>query len=200
MATQIIPPGYSKVTFTFTLTGSTRFFQTSIEVQNLLADGAPATLLTTVRNAFTTSGGPFLPGNMLIGYVLTEVKILMVTLGGVMLTATNATPVIGTRVGAPLPVNTSVIIRKTVAQAGKPYRGRMLIPPFYFTEVQVDPVGILDPTTLTASQLTWNNAYTAITPSNTIVLLHSNPAIPPTTVTALTVNNKIGTIGKRLRG
>lgn len=200
MATQIIPPGYSKVTFTFTLTGSTRFFQTSCEVSNLLLDGNPINLLAAVRNGFCTSGGPFLASNLLTGYTMTEAKILMNTLGGVLLSHVNSTPIIGSKTGSPPPINTSVIVRKIVAPAGKKYRGRMLVPPFHLVESLIDAAGNIDVTALAAYQALWNQAYTAITPSNPIVLLHSDPLLTPTPVSSLTVNPRIGTIGKRMRG
>lgn len=199
MATQIIPPGYSKITFTWTLTGTTRFYQSSIEVQNLLLDGNPSGLLSFVRTAFTGVSGPFVGGNMYNGYVLAETKITMVTLGGVLLTSSITAPITGGKVaGSPAPINTSVIVRKTVLQAGKKYRGRMLIPPMFFAESDIDAAGNIS--TVSTYQAFWNNVYTAINPSQTIVLLHSDPAIAPTPVTALTVNSKIGTIGKRMRG
>lgn len=199
MASQIIPPGYSKITFTWTLTGSARFFQSSVEVQNLLTDGNPTSLLATVRSAFVSTGRPFTATNMFTGYVITDTKILMHTLGGILLTANNTTPVTGSKSGAPLPVNTSVIVRKSVAQAGKKYRGRMLVPPLYFSETDVDAVGNIG-APLATYQTAWTGAWTDLNPSTPIVLLHSDPLITPTPVLGLNINARIGTTGKRMRG
>lgn len=199
MASQIIPPGYSKITFTWTLTGSTRFFQSSVEVQNLLLDGSPTTLLNNVITAFTSPSRPFHVAEMLIGFTLTEAKISMVTLGGILLTAINSTPSAGTKpTVSPCPINTSVIVRKNVFPAGRKYRGRMLIPPFYFGEALVDAAGNI--TSVAVYQTLFNNAFSALSAPNPIVLLHSDPALTPTPLTGYSVNNRIGTIGKRMRG
>lgn len=199
MASQYLPPGYSKVTFTYTYTGSTRFFQNSLDVRNLLNDGSPSVVLANVRSAMTAASHPYAAGEVLTGFTMTEAKILMKTLGGILLTDVNSIPIVGTKSGTGGPINTSVIVRKTVAQAGKAYRGRLLVPPTYFPESGIDVLGNIT-SGLAAYQTLWNNTFADLTGVNPVVLLHSDPALVPTTLTQFTVNSKIGTIGKRMRG
>lgn len=199
MASAIIPPGYSRVTFTFTLTGSTRIFQSSIDVQNLLLDGNPSGVMAAVRTQFIGGGaGPIAAANMLTGYTLVEMKILMRTLGGILLTAVDTTQIVGARVGSGMSINTSVLIKKVVTPAGRKYRGRLMWPPMYFTESDVNMTGNIT-ASLATYQGGWTSIWTNLNPTTPAVLLHSD-ATTPTPLTALTVQAKIGTIGKRMRG
>lgn len=191
-----LAPGYSRVTFTWTFTGSTRFFQTNVDVRNLLNDGSPDVVCTNVRTAFTS--GVINAGNMFTGFTLTNVKCLMKTSGGVLLTYDDPTPIVGTKTGAGMSVNTSVLVKKQVSQAGRAYRGRMMLPPLFFLESDISVLGIISSTAVYQGYLT--TAWTYMSTRNPVVLLHSDPLLTPTVVNGLLVQPKIGTIGKRMRG
>lgn len=196
--TTIIPPLFSLWTATFTCVGLTRNCQITMGIQpgvGLTAAQQNAAVRTALVGA---TGRPFSAANMDNQWTLAETKILYRNAGGLLLTDIDTGVVIGTKAIDPCPVNTSVILRKNTAFAGKAYRGRCLLPPFYFPESDVDQAGNIS-ASATYNTL-WDTARLAMI-SNAVapVLLHDDPAIAPTAITSFSVNTRIGTIGKRLR-
>lgn len=196
--TTIIPNGYSMATYSFTVTGGTRVYQTTLGLLPQIGLTA-AQQNTNLRAALAGGGGPFIASNMFVGFSLAETKILYRNLGGILISDIDTTPVVGTKTGNPLPVNTSVIVRKVTSFAGKKYRGRMLVPPLYWDEGAVNSTGNNIGGTFATYQTIWNTAYTNLAAQGLApVLLHSDSTVP-TTINSFSLVNRIGTIGKRLR-
>lgn len=196
--TAIIPPLFSLWTGTLTCAAIPRPLQMTLGIQPTIGLTA-AQQNTAVQTALVgATGKPFSAANMDNQYTFVESKILYRNSFGVLVSHIDPLAIIGTKVIDPLPVNTSVVIRKNTAFAGKQYRGRILCPPLYFTESDVDSGGLIAaPATY---QSIWTAAYNSLV-SNGVppVLLHDDPLIAPTNIVSLTVNQRIGTIGKRLR-
>ena len=196
--TTIIPPLFSQWTATFTCVGLTRNVQITMVIQPGVGLTA-AQQNAAVRGALVGSTGrPFSAANMDNQWTLAETKILYRNAGGLLLTDIDVSTVVGTKVVDPLPVNTSVILRKNTGFAGKAYRGRCLLPPLYFQESDIDAAGII--TGWATYNTLWDTARTTMV-SNGVspVLLHDNPALAPTAISTFSINPRIGTIGKRLR-
>jgi len=196
--TAIIPPLFSLATITFTTVGVPRPQQITMGFQpgvGLTANQQN----TALRNALIGATlRPFSAANMDNQYTCVESKILYRNVSGVLLSDINTGIVVGSKVIDPLPLNTSVILRKVTSFAGKKYRGRCLLPPFYFSEADVDNGGNI--TGYAGYQTLWDIAYTnLVAGAMQPVLLHDDPGVVPTTINSFLINPRIGTIGKRLR-
>lgn len=196
--TAIIPPLFSQATITFSCVGVVRPLQITCGFQ----PGVGLTVAqqnTAVQNALIgATGRPFSAANMDNQYTCVESKVLFRNASGILLSDVAAINVPGSKAIDPLPVNTSVIVRKVTSFAGKAYRGRFLVPPMYFAESDVDNAGLISGSA--AYQTLWNTAYSSlVSGAMQPVLLHDVTSILPTTINSFSVNNRIGTIGKRLR-
>lgn len=196
--TGIIPPLFSLGTITFTTAGVPRPQQITMGFQpgvGLTANQQNAAMRAALIGS---TGRPFSAANMDDQYTCIESKILFRNASGVLLSDINTGAVTGAKTIDPLPLNTSVILRKVTSFAGKKYRGRCLLPPLFFPESAVDNGGNI--TAVATYQTLWDTAYTnlvggAMQP----VLLHDDPLLVPTTINSFLLNSRIGTIGKRLR-
>lgn len=196
--TSIIPNGYSQGTLTFTTTGGTRIYQTTCGFLPQISLTA-AQQNVAMRGALLAAGKVLAATNMFIGFTCAETKILYRNLGGILLSDIDTTPVIGSKSGNPLPVNTSVIVRKVTAFAGKQYRGRFLVPPVYFDESAVNGTGqVIGGVAPTYAGL-WNTALTDLVNAGMQPVLLHDTVLTPTPITAFASQSRIGTIGKRLR-
>lgn len=194
-----VPPNHARLTFTFTLTGTTRIYQTSLDMKQGSSVDA-ANFLAVAAPYFTAANRPFNAAFMFAGMSLAEIKCSWVNSVGTLFTAFNTTAVIGTKTGAGSPINTSVLVKKVVAPAGRKFRGRMMLPPLYFIEADITQAGQVDPTPLATYQAAWQLTYNSLALDYQPVLLHSDGFTTPTTLTGLQVLPRIGTIGKRMRG
>lgn len=194
-----VPPNHARLTFTFTLTGTTRIYQTSLDMKQGTSVDA-ANFLTIARPLFTGTNRPFSAGFILAGMTLAEVKCSWVNSVGTLFTAIDTTVVTGTKTGNGMSINTSVLLRKNVAPAGRKFRGRMMLPPLYFIESDVTQAGQIDPTPLGLYSTAWALTYSSLALDYQPVLLHSDGFTTPTLITSFTVLPRVGTIGKRMRG
>lgn len=117
---------------------------------------------------------------------------------------------VGLSSGTRTPPNTAVIVSKLSALGGRRNRGRMFWPSI--SEGTVDDLGLITTATLNAYQTEFNNFLIGLRggggfAQNTdeMVILHSTnplspaPTPPPTIVTALRVEQLVGTQRRRLR-
>lgn len=100
--------------------------------------------------------------------------------------------------GVAEPPQVSVLIQKQSGFAGRANRGRMYVPGVPNGAVGAD--GDLDGTNLTNFQAA-ADAFLNFSESGTgnLVILHNNPALTPTTVTALSVQALVATQRRRVR-
>lgn len=104
----------------------------------------------------------------------------------------------GVRSGSLCPPNTAVLVRKVTGLAGRINRGRMYLPPPVETVVGND--GLLNPSEVTNYQNGADQFLADLAASSIpMVILHTDPAITPTAVQDLVVENKVATQRRRLR-
>jgi hypothetical protein len=94
--------------------------------------------------------------------------------------------------------NTAYLVRKATALAGRKHRGRMYLPGV--TEPSIDSVGQLTSSKVTELQGALNSFVSEAGVANfTLAILH-NDTTAPTVVTALTIQPRVATQRRRLRG
>lgn len=195
----IIPNTFHVFEMTFVYSGSTRPVQFTCGgfSSTVLT---PAALNTAWRNEFLFSAfGPYPAAKLPTGVVCTQTKITLVT-GGLMYTDINATAISGSNVADPPSMNNPLIIQKKTGIAGRKYRGRMFVP-YLKAESTINRVGIIDPSTVSVFNGEFDGARANLAGAGILMfLLHSDPLIAPTQITALVPSNKIGTMRRRLRG
>ena len=105
-----------------------------------------------------------------------------------------------------LPQNVSMIVKKLTGTPGRRGRGRCYPPPFSFAEVDINNVGMIDPTVLATIQSNWDGFITALEASESLdpplVLLHNDEPTPvpdPTPITSFQVEGQVATQRRRLR-
>jgi hypothetical protein len=193
-----VPSGFALCTFTFTIAGSSRNIVNTWACEN--SGAASAALLNGIfRTQFVTTGTRMYSAASLCSvYVLSSTKVLA-NIGGVLTSDEDFTTVSGTGGATPPPMNTAMLISKKTGLAGRKFRGRVFAP-FAMIESVVDAAGIIAAGSLTGPQGAATNTLTAMSgASHPLVLLHSDGSTP-TALTELKVEQKIGTIGRRLRG
>nr|CRY96175.1 hypothetical protein [uncultured prokaryote] len=96
-------------------------------------------------------------------------------------------------------VNSAVLVRKNTSSGGRANRGRLFSPPFALIESKVSQSGVIATADRDAIQSHWAQFLTNLeTAGYQMVILHSNPLMPPTTVISLTVDSVIATQRRRL--
>lgn len=195
----IIPNFYSQLTLTFDLDGWSRPLQITCGILpgvGLTAAQQNAACRTALAG---TSTRPFHATNMGGNFSLIESKILYRNATGMLLVDIDGSPILGTKVVSATPINTSVIVRKTTLFGGKKFRGRFMVPPMYFNEIDISESGGISNTPWSAYQNLWDAALSTMQSGGVPpVLLHSD-GTTPTVIEDFNVNTRIGTIGKRLR-
>lgn len=195
-----VPVGYGQATIRIQLAGDLEPMSTGIGF------GVPdVNSFTQVdADALAASLASPLKAIMQAGYQVTNVNLFVgLTIGDISLDS-NVGNGPGTASGAPLPQNTSILVRKSGLLAGRKHRGRMYIPGV--REANVNEVGLIDSTERTRIQghvdalfdalenpvggFNWLGAY----------ILHSyGDATEPTAITAMQVDPVVATQRRRLR-
>lgn len=193
-----IPSGYHIVAFSFTVTGTSRNVVCTFGGSQT---GDPTTIpvvQTSWRTALTSAGKPWSTTLLPSGYSLNSIKVLA-NYSGVLYSYEDVTAVVGGGSANPPPINTSLLINKVTGLAGRKYRGRVFGPPTLL-ESAVNAVGVIDPASVTSLQTAWDAAWTSIMSTSTDpVLLHTDGSTP-TAITSFQLSQRIGTIGRRMRG
>lgn len=193
----IIPEGYAKVDFKFTLLGRTEPFIISMgaspELVTLSLSEAFAALNANVQVAGHLAGA-----NGMIGYY---------TYNGMDVTYMSDTgPVLypkfalltGTKTGNAPPPQVAVVMRKQTARGGRKGRGRMFLHAGYVREEDIDPSGIIDGTVATAIQNRVITLFDDFEDAELLpVLLHSGTEIPDL-ITGFTIDTLVATQRRRL--
>lgn len=193
--------GYGNWIVTWTLDGSTKILQTVHMCKNV--DGTdPLDFDTLMRGYFVGAGRPYVATNMFVGYTLARTEAY-VAAGGVTSYFLNETAVVGTKAGSNgTPINTSLLIKKNTGLVGRKYQGRHMIPNLGIAEADISQAGIITSGPLATYQALWTAVTTAMITANhwLPVLGHTSSEVIPTPITSLTVQPKIGTMRRRIRG
>lgn len=120
--------------------------------------------------------------------------------GGLIFTDAGAGNGAGTVSASSPSINTSVKVKKGTGIAGRKYRGVMMVPPFWLAEgTEVDSGGNLDSTRITALNSSLNSVRGQMVGNGVTPILIHGDGSAPTTITSLTVQGRVGTVGRRMR-
>lgn len=198
------PPGYCIASVTLQRSGTPKVAVITMGLGNPTAKTA-AQVNTDWRLSLTNGANrPLFAGNFITGWTILQTYVVACSAGGVITTHTDFVTAAGTRVAAGMPVNTSVVILKTVAIAGRQYRGQIKCPPIYFASSVVDQDGQIQPAQVSAWQTMWTAVHADMVARNIPpYMLHqppqSGPTPAPTAISGFTVRARVGTMRRRIR-
>jgi hypothetical protein len=190
MAEQIIPVGFSKITYNLGGTGAPLGAQVTMGVNNA-GFALPTAVATAARLAFVNRILPDISNTIQLISVRAKngpndvgafAEIPGAAGGGA--TAAAASPAV------------SILVRKHTASGGRKARGRLFMPGI--VETIVDPSGIITAANVTTFQTDWSN-YLAdmIAAGFTPCILHTDTA--PNDVNSMNVENVVATQRRRQR-
>ena len=196
----VLNNGYGLWIPTFTLDGSTKIFQTAMMFQNTGAATASANN-AAMRTVWAGTGDPFNATMFYSGYTFARSECY-VNIAGVVTYDINETAIIGSKASSlGTPINTSILVKKNTNIVGRRYRGRFMFPNLWIPEANISQAGIISGTPYTDLQtLLQATIADQITAGMPPVLGHSSSEIAPTPFTTITVQPKIGTMRRRIRG
>lgn len=196
MPSPSVPNGYAVVSCVFQCDGVTRNPTITLGLRIEALTTAPA-INSVWRSAIASSGDIFAAANMPTTLAITETRVLA-QLAGQLVSDVDVTPVQGTSSTAPPPINTAVLVNKNTGFAGRKYRGRMFTPPT-IAETAVSAAGTIAGATVTALDAFWSSARGTLVSADMIPVIIHGDGSTPTEIVSLTVSERIGTIGRRLR-
>lgn len=189
----VIPEGYAQVVARISQSGVSREMAVVFGVESVGAftqgdiDGISAAASDFIRGITTNT-------TTYIGVKVTEEQG-----SGPILWESVVDAGLGANTGATAPPNTAWLIRKRTGSGGRRGRGRMFVPGI--RETDVDQAGVITAAQVTGAQALATAFGNALTTNATpMVLLHSEAPFTPELVTALTVDSRVATQRRRLRG
>lgn len=200
MAT-VLPSGYGSWICTWTLDGSTKIFQSVWMVSNE-SPSTVSVLNTAMRGYWCSAGRPFVAANMFVGYTLASTEAYLNT-GGVITYDIVEAPIVGTKASSlGTPINTSLLVKKNTLIVGRRYQGRFMWPNLYIAEADISQAGIISSTPRATYEDIIDEALTAqIVAGGWLPHLgHSSSEVAPTPYASITLQPKIGTMRRRIRG
>jgi len=106
----------------------------------------------------------------------------------------------GTGSANPTTPNVAMLVTKRTARGGRQGRGRMYFPPIFFGEADINPAGQMGQVFVDVISGHLETFRTElIDAENDMVLLHSDPSLPPDPVLSLTLQPLVATQRRRLR-
>lgn len=196
-----IPNHYGEAQWIFTSTSGTQPFVTTLGVS--LGDATLLDLTEMANQCFTAYSTSFL--GLTSDIMILDHVNLQVNIGGSIgsVSSTHASEAGAITSGLQAPFNLAPLINKFTANLGRKGRGRMFLPgALPAGDVNTDgsiATAYREELSSTAADFlaAINDSETA-TPM-TAVLLHDDPAMPPSEILALQAANLVGAIRKRIR-
>lgn len=193
-----IPDGYSSIAFTWNCTGTSRSIVNTWGCSNGALTTAAAINQVWRTQMVNTAARPYSGAVLSSAYTLVSQKCLS-RIAGVLTSDEIFTNVVCSGTAVPPPINTAVLVAKLTGLAGRKYRGRVFAP-HSIAETSVDAAGNFNAGTTASLQTAYDNALIALTTAgNPAYLLHSDGSTPTQLIGAL-VTQRLGTIGRRIRG
>lgn len=191
----VIPVGFANVHFLFTLSGDAEPMSFAIAADLALPDFDYQDLSD---EAYVGFSGGYGAGNFYDQWTFlgTRVEIAAGAVAETIIPLPGTGGTLGTMVQ-----NSSCLVKKLTGEAGRKFRGRCYVPPISLAEVDVNNVGMIDPTTLATIQTNWDSfisGWKAGSETNKLWLLHSDPT-DPTEITSFQVEAQLATQRRRLR-
>lgn len=99
----------------------------------------------------------------------------------------------------PVPINSSVLVRKNTTLGGRKGRGRLFVPPWFPAEISVDALGNIESTSLAGLQTSWTALIGSFATLDLVPFLFHSDATAPTQITSFTVQGLLATQRRRMR-
>ena len=193
----IIPVGFGQATFVWTVAGKADEMNFTCGY-TLSSDFTEDPAAAAIRGYFVAASRPFIAANISTGFKFEGVRVTANRGTGPIL-GQDMTATTGTAAQLALPTNCCVLLRKTTARGGRKGRGRMFLPAGVIGEAQVNQVGEIDASSLTAMQTQYTAAVNAwIAGPYKPVLLHEDGSAPDN-ILAMTLQRVIATQRRRMR-
>jgi hypothetical protein len=189
-----VPAGFALCRFQFTLAGAAH---DPMIIFGITDDGTstPADLIDDAAEPFNSGVMPDLSSSL----TLVSGSIVLNRGGTFSEGASTFGATAGGTGGQPVPPNTSILVPKSTGLIGKHFRGRIYVPGLPASAADSAQARIRA-TPLLAYQADFAGWLTALaTASINMVLLHRSPAVSPTTVIGLGVEELLATQSRRLR-
>jgi hypothetical protein len=196
----LIPPGFGQANHMFQLVGGsdTYFVTIGYEEQGMFTTANDQAL--RIRVAWSATGDIFHPASYSSLWIYKGVRVTFVNSSGPHIGESLVADAGTAGANATLPVNTAFLVRKETSLGGRHGRGRMYLPPAFASEAQVTQAGILDSTLAATMQTKLTGALTGMGAENLrAVLLHSDPLVDPSPISALGLQLLVATQRRRLR-
>jgi len=149
---------------------------------------------------YSPATAPFQPAFVSSAYTLVNTDVVMMQ-DGELKQGSWIQPRVGTS-GFPCPPpNCAHLVRKKTGRSGKQHRGRMYVPACLAPESTINDAGVWDAEISFATHAghfqSWlDDMYSKFLP---MVILHNDPAEPPTPVTTLQLQQLLATQRRRMR-
>ena len=192
----LIPDGYAQANLRFTDLSSPNGAEITLGIQLGLPGAGPADVAGIVAEAWGDTIRTVMPATVELGSVLVKFGPNLTGPSAELSAGTN-----GSGGGASGPPNVAILVHKNTALGGRAGRGRFYHPGAQ--ESEVDPSGNLTPAFVAGMQTQCNTFFSDLdTAGLALVLLHSDgsPITAPTVLTGLTVDARVATQRRRLRG
>lgn len=195
--TIVIPEGFSNGHIRYSLSSDPEEMTTAIGFSSAPGTSGEEEAFLLINSL--SDAGLIDPAVFMSVYTFLGVRVERQTETGTLVTEVDE-PVVGTMAGAPLPNNCAHLIDKVTNAGGRAFRGRMFWPPCFVAETGIDHQGNMavgSQNDLTLVFEAWRDAM--VTNSIPAVLFHSNPALTPTLITSLRMQQQIATQRERMR-
>jgi len=193
-----IPAGFGVWSATWAVVGTARNVTTTVGFHVAPGDVNAAPSNAAFRANTIAAGKIWGAALMPNYYSLTETKSLC-NIGGFLFTDSNFGANVGSSGNQPCPINSALLVNKVTGIAGRKFRGRFFAP-LNMSENDVDQVGLITPAILATHQARWDTFALAMTTAvYPLYILHTDGSAP-TLVTSLVLSQRVGTIGRRMRG
>lgn len=199
MPSIVIPAGAAQLSFRFLVDSDPEEMVTTLGV--VLSD-PPSTPAVCAQFAYTAWVAAFPAADMADTYTFVGVTAAVGT-GDDPILGEYVVPLAGTNVLSPPPNNTAVLVRKQTALGGRRNRGRMFIPPFNLSELNVNGAGVLASSFQTGMAGALNDLEAELTdaagPFESLALFHSSAPFDATVVSNLVLQTRVATQRERMR-
>lgn len=199
--TLVIPEGFASAAWVFTTTKGTGPFVTTLGVDIRNYEGQLGAAASVLFAAYRDNLLPKSSSDLTLDRVT-----LSTTIDGVGGSVDSSdSPAQGAVTNSGFgPLSMALIARKVTEQLGRPGRGRMFLPGSA-RETYVDPDGSVTAT----ERESWDMGLAGLMADLTTdigagfemppVILHSNPAVPPTPITGFVISDLVGWVRGRIR-
>lgn len=194
-----IPAGFGQAVYRWTVEGDAEEMVSTIGVDNVGLGSGQA----NVEDLATEYTGVFGAGNHLAAFVFRGVRLYTADGAGNLQVYEAQRALAGTESKTPHTNNTSLLLTKRTALAGRRGRGRMYLPMFCVGEGDVTATGFITSSLRDAIQPLMDNWLTSTTGYPKVLFHDVNPENPvpmaPTPITSVILSNRVATQRRRMR-